>query len=152
MRVLDGCIKPAMKMIMLSSGAQHEVLETGFMKIKMIPSQKVSAGEVGYVVAGIKDIHDIKIGDTITEAARPTTKPHPGYKEIKPFVFAGLYPVNTSDYDNLKNAIEKFEALRFIAFLLAGDVRRARVRFQVRLPGFSAPGDSQRSGSRENSG
>ena len=106
-RVLDGCIKPGMKMIMLSSGAQHEVLETGFMKIKMIPSQKVSAGEVGYVVAGIKDIHDIKIGDTITEAARPTTKPHPGYKEIKPFVFAGLYPVNTSDYDNLKNAIEK---------------------------------------------
>jgi len=106
-RLLDGYIKPGMKITMVSSGAQHEVLETGFMKIKMIPSEKVSAGEVGYVVAGIKDIHDIKIGDTITETARPTTKPHAGYREIKPFVFAGLYTVNSSDYDNLKTALEK---------------------------------------------
>ena len=106
-RLLDGFIKPGMKVTMISSGAEHEVLETGFMRIKMIPSDRVSAGEVGYIVAGIKDIHDIKIGDTITEISRPTTKPHPGYREIKPFVFAGLYPVNTSDYDNLKKALEK---------------------------------------------
>ena len=106
-RLIDGVIKPGMKITMVSSGAQYEVLETGFMKIKMIPSEKVSSGEVGYVVAGIKDIHDIKIGDTITETTRPTTKPHPGYREIKPFVFAGLYPLNSSDYDNLKNALEK---------------------------------------------
>jgi GTP-binding protein LepA len=59
------------------------------------------------VVSGIKDIHDIKIGDTITELQRPTLHPHPGYKEIKPFVFAGIYPLSTSDYDNLKGALEK---------------------------------------------
>lgn len=106
-RLIDGTIKAGMKIIMLSSGAMHEVLETGYMRIKMVPAKSLSAGEVGYIVAGIKDIHDIKIGDTITETAKPTLHPHPGYKEIKPFVFAGLYPLNTSDYDALKIALEK---------------------------------------------
>jgi GTP-binding protein LepA len=106
-RVFDGVIRAGMKMRLVFSGAEHEVLEVGYMKIKMVPTDRLSAGEVGYVVAGIKDIHDIKIGDTITEAARPTTHPHPGYKEVKPFVFAGLYPLNSSDYDTLKTALEK---------------------------------------------
>jgi GTP-binding protein LepA len=106
-RLIDGHIKKGMKITMVSTGNQYEVLETGFMKIKMVPSERVSSGEVGYVVAGIKDIHDIKIGDTITETIRPTTKPHPGYREIQPFVFAGLYPLNSSEYDNLKTALEK---------------------------------------------
>jgi GTP-binding protein LepA len=107
-RLIEGRIKAGMKVIAVSTGTQYEVLETGFMKIKMVPNEEgIAAGEVGYVVAGIKDIHDIKIGDTITEASRPTTRPHPGYREIKPFVFAGLYTVNSSDYDNLKTALEK---------------------------------------------
>ncbi|MBN1823607.1 MAG: elongation factor 4 [Endomicrobiales bacterium] len=106
-RVFEGRIKAGMKITMVSSGAQYEVLEIGYMKIKMVPTSELRAGEVGYVIAGIKNIHDIKIGDTITESIKPTSRPHPGYKEIKPFVFAGLYPVNSSDYDNLKNAIEK---------------------------------------------
>jgi GTP-binding protein LepA len=62
---------------------------------------------VGYIIAGIKDIHEVKIGDTVTEKGRPTTKPHHGYKEVKPFVFAGLYPVNSGDYDALKQALDK---------------------------------------------
>ncbi|HBU68865.1 MAG TPA: elongation factor 4 [Elusimicrobia bacterium] len=106
-RVLEGEIRPKMKIKFVSSGRPYEVIETGYMKLKTMPSQSVPAGEVGYVVAGIKDIHDIRIGDTITELSRPTARPHPGYKEIKPFVFAGLYPVNSSDYDNLKTALGK---------------------------------------------
>jgi GTP-binding protein LepA len=106
-RLMDGQIRPGMKVEMMASGATHEVLEVGYMKIKMVPADHLAAGEVGYIVAGIKDIHDVKIGDTITEVSRPTTHPHKGYKEVKPFVFAGLYPFSTSDYDSLKTALEK---------------------------------------------
>ncbi|MHB9155959.1 MAG: translation elongation factor 4, partial [Endomicrobiales bacterium] len=106
-RLIDGELKTGMKIRMLASGAEHEVLEAGYMQIKMVPTGELSAGEVGYIVAGIKDIHDIKIGDTITETKRPTSRPHAGYREIKPFVFAGMYPLNSSDYDNLKVALEK---------------------------------------------
>ncbi|MCK9582987.1 MAG: translation elongation factor 4 [Endomicrobiales bacterium] len=106
-RVLEGKITNKSNILFASSGASYDVLEVGYMQIKLVASNTISAGEVGYVVAGIKDIHDVKIGDTITEKSRPTSRPHLGYKEIKPFVFAGLYPVNTSDYDNLKTALEK---------------------------------------------
>lgn len=106
-RVIDGEIRPGMKMMMHSTGTTYEVLEVGYSKIKMLPSSSIKTGEVGYIVAGIKDIHDVKIGDTITEKTRPTSHPHQGYKEVKPFVFAGLYPVNAADYDGLKSALEK---------------------------------------------
>jgi GTP-binding protein LepA len=106
-RVFDGHIRKGMKVRFMASDAEYEVLETGYMKIKPVESEVLSSGEVGYVVAGIKDIHDIKIGDTITESFKPTNRPHPGYKEIHPFVFAGLYPNSTSEYDGLKTALEK---------------------------------------------
>jgi GTP-binding protein LepA len=91
----------------MAGNAEYEVLEVGYMKIKPIESEAINSGEVGYIVAGIKDIRDIKIGDTVTESSRPTARPHLGYKEIHPFVFAGLYPFSSSDYDGLKNALEK---------------------------------------------
>ena len=106
-RVLEGEIRTKMKINFVSSRAEYEVLEVGYMRIKTIPTDRLPAGEVGYVIAGIKDIHDIRIGDTITEIAKPTSRPHAGYREVKPFVFAGLYPINSSDYDNLKSALEK---------------------------------------------
>ncbi|MDR1523052.1 MAG: translation elongation factor 4 [Endomicrobium sp.] len=108
-RVFDGKIKKGMKTKFMASNAQYEVLEVGYMKIKMVECDELTSGEVGYVVAGIKDIHDIKIGDTITEISCPTNHPHEGYKEINPFVFAGLYPNSTSDYDDLKIALEKLK-------------------------------------------
>ncbi|MDR1418087.1 MAG: translation elongation factor 4 [Endomicrobium sp.] len=108
-RVFDGKIKKGMKIKFMASGAQHEVLEVGYMKIKMVEAEEIISGEVGYVVAGVKDIGDIKIGDTITETLYPTSHPHEGYKEINPFVFAGLYPNSTSDYDELKMALEKLK-------------------------------------------
>lgn len=106
-RVFDGEIRKGMRVRFTASNAEYEVLEVGYMRIKMIESDELSSGEVGYVIAGIKDIHDIKIGDTIVESANPTKHLHEGYKEINPFVFAGLYPNSTSEYDGLKTALEK---------------------------------------------
>jgi GTP-binding protein LepA len=106
-RVFDGSIRKGMKIRFIASDVEYDVLEVGYMRIRPIESDSLSSGEVGYMVAGIKDIHDIKIGDTITDSAKPTKNQHPGYKEIHPFVFAGLYPNSTSDYDALKSALEK---------------------------------------------
>ena len=108
-RVFDGRIRKGMKVKFMASDAEHEVLEVGYMKIKMVESDELSSGDVGYVVAGIKDMRDIKIGDTITESTNPTKHPHKGYKEINPFVFAGIYPNSTSEYDGLKIALEKLK-------------------------------------------
>ncbi|MDR1122787.1 MAG: translation elongation factor 4 [Endomicrobium sp.] len=108
-RIFNGKVRKGMKVRFMASGVEHRVLEVGYMKIKMIESSELFSGEVGYVVAGIKDIRDIKIGDTITESLNPTKHPHKGYKEVNPFVFAGFYPNNTSEYNSLKIALEKLK-------------------------------------------
>ena len=106
-RVFCGKVRKGMRIKFMASNAEHEALEVGYMKIKMTELDELSSGEVGYVVSGVKDIHDIKIGDTITESMNPTKHYHKGYKEINPFVFAGLYPTSASEYDSLKIALEK---------------------------------------------
>ncbi|MDR3330809.1 MAG: translation elongation factor 4 [Endomicrobium sp.] len=108
-RVFQGTIKKNMKVRLMASNVQYEVLEVGYMKIKMIEFSEVSSGEVGYVVMGIKNIHDVKIGDTITESANPTKHAHEGYKEVNPFVFAGVYPNSVSEYNALKMALGKLK-------------------------------------------
>ncbi|GHT66587.1 elongation factor 4 [Endomicrobiia bacterium] len=108
-RVFDGIIRKGMKIRFMASEAEYEALEVGYMKITMVECDELASGDVGYVVAGIKDIRDIKIGDTITDAINPTKNPHEGYKEVNPFVFAGLYPNSTSEYDGLKTALEKLK-------------------------------------------
>lgn len=113
-RIFEGQISSGEKVIFFSSGEKFDVEEVGFFRIQN-PSapagrqktDKLSAGEVGYVILGIRDIHKIKIGDTITDAENPTAAAHPGYKELKPFVFCGLYPVQPGDYNNLTKAIGK---------------------------------------------
>lgn len=106
-RVIDGVIKAGMSILMVSSGDVYEVEEIGFLRLKMIKADQLGPGEVGYCIAGIKDIHRVKIGDTITDRDNPTLKPHPGYRELKPFVFCGLYPINASDYTLLQQALGK---------------------------------------------
>ncbi|MFA5779846.1 MAG: translation elongation factor 4 [Elusimicrobiota bacterium] len=113
-RIFDGEISTGNKVFFLSNLEKFDVEEVGFFQIQN-PSapagrkmtKKLSAGEVGYVILGIRDIHKIKIGDTITEFENPTTTPHPGYRELKPFVFCGLYPVQPGDYANLSKAMGK---------------------------------------------
>ncbi|MCK5533807.1 translation elongation factor 4 [bacterium] len=106
-KVLDGKVKPNMKIKMMLSGSVFEVLQVGMFHLELAPSLELSAGEVGYLMAGIKNVHSVKIGDTITDSLHPAACPHPGYKEVKPFVFCGFYPINTSDYVLLRQALEK---------------------------------------------
>jgi GTP-binding protein LepA len=106
-RVFDGEIFANKKVLFFSNRDTYNVEEVGFFPLKMQKTDRLSAGEVGYVILGIKDIHKIKIGDTLTDADNPVVQPHPGYKEIKPFVFCGLYPVSPADYGALTKAIGK---------------------------------------------
>ncbi|MBI5043218.1 MAG: elongation factor 4 [Nitrospirae bacterium] len=108
-KVVDGRITPNMKMMMMSTNVVYEVNEIGIFNPKMNKAQELSAGEVGYVVAAIKNVTDTKIGDTITEAERPTDSAFPGFKEVKPMVFCGLYTINTEQYEDLRDALEKLK-------------------------------------------
>jgi len=106
-RVFDGTILPGMKIKLMINNKEYEVFKVGVFTPKMEEVSSLSAGEVGYVIAGIKNVRDTKIGDTITDANRPADKPLAGYREIKPMVFCGLYPVETHQYELLKAALEK---------------------------------------------
>ena len=106
-RVIDGTIKAGMKIRLVSNGQTYEVDRVGVQSPKMQEVSQLSVGEVGYVVAKIKRISDTKIGDTITNDANPTRVPFPGFKEIKPMVFSGLYPIETNHYAALRDALEK---------------------------------------------
>lgn len=108
-RVLEGRIETGGMIKMFSSGADYEVGELGVFTPWEKPVRSLSAGEVGYVIAGVKVITDTKIGDTITDAKNPVKTPFPGFKEVKPMVFSGLYPVDPVDYDSLRKAMEKLQ-------------------------------------------
>jgi GTP-binding protein LepA len=106
-RVGDGAITPGMKVRMMGTDKVFEVQEVGIFNPKRIKQDRLATGEVGYVVAGIKRVGDTRIGDTITEADRPTATPYPGYKEAKPMVFCGLYPTDSDLFEDLRDALEK---------------------------------------------
>jgi GTP-binding protein LepA len=106
-RVIDGTIRPGMKIRLMAQGQDYETLQVGIFSPKAEEIDELGVGEVGFLVANIKRISDAKIGDTITEAARPTVEPFPGFKELKPMVFAGLYPVEGHQYPELRDALEK---------------------------------------------
>src|SRR5207344_1401834 len=106
-RVIDGVLRKKQKVRLMALGQEYEVDDLGVFSPKAIPAEELSVGEVGFVVANIKRVADAKIGDTITEVSRPTTEPFPGFKELKPMVFAGLYPVEGSKYSELREALEK---------------------------------------------
>ncbi|HEV3217486.1 MAG TPA: translation elongation factor 4 [Vicinamibacterales bacterium] len=106
-RVLDGVLKPGTKIRLMAQGQDYEVEEVGIFSPKPEPIGELAAGEVGFLVANIKTVADAKIGDTITETNRPTETPFPGFKVLKPMVFAGLYPVEGHQYPELRDALEK---------------------------------------------
>ncbi len=106
-RVFEGVVKIGMKLKLMATGKEYEVLKVGVFTPKMVDAPILSSGEVGYIIASIKNVSDTKIGDTITDAARPADKPLSGYKEIKPMVFCGFYPVETHQYEDLKASLEK---------------------------------------------
>jgi GTP-binding protein LepA len=106
-RVIDGVIRPGMKVRLMAQGQDYEALQLGVFSPKATEVGELGVGEVGFLVANIKNVGDAKIGDTITETARPTLEPFPGFKELKPMVFAGLYPVEGHQYPELRDALEK---------------------------------------------
>ena len=106
-RVVDGTVRPKMKIKLNSTGAVYEVQSVGVFTPKMQQTAELSPGEVGCVIAGIKKVSDAKIGDTIMSVDRPADGPLPGYKDVKPMVFAGIYPVVSDDYADLRDALEK---------------------------------------------
>ena len=106
-RVFSGTIKAGEMMMLMSTGQKAEVKEVGVFRPKMEPDVELGAGDVGYIVSNIKATGDIKIGDTITHANRPATAMLPGYKEVHPMVYCGLYPLETQDYEKLKAAIAR---------------------------------------------
>ena len=106
-KVVDGKVSPGQKIKLFSTGAAHEIQSVGIFTPKMLQTKELFCGEVGYIIAGIKRVADAKIGDTIMDATRQAAQPLPGYKDVKPMVFAGLYPMNSDDYADLKDALEK---------------------------------------------
>ncbi|HKB23962.1 MAG TPA: translation elongation factor 4 [Methylomirabilota bacterium] len=106
-RLTDGCVRAGMRVVLMSNGRQQDVQQVGIFSPDMRPVEELGAGQVGYIIAGIKRVADAKVGETITEAARPTAAPFAGYRDAKPMVFAGLYPIEDTDYEALRDALEK---------------------------------------------
>ena len=108
-RVFDGVIKKGVKTKFVSTGKVFEVDKVGVFAPNPTVKSELASGEVGFVIAGIKEVGDTRIGDTVTDAENPTNSPLPGFKSVKPMVFSGLYPVDSSEYENLKEAVERLK-------------------------------------------
>lgn len=123
-RIVNGVLRPKDKILLMASGATHLCEQIGVFTPKSQPRTELSAGEVGFVIAGIKELAHAKVGDTITLAGKPAGAPLPGFKEVKPQVFAGLYPVESSEYDQLRDSLEKLK-LNDAALMFEPEVSQA---------------------------
>jgi len=106
-RAIDGCFTPGERVRAMATGTTFDIEELGFFAPGREPADTLSAGEVGYVVTGLKDVSTLRVGDTLTSAAQPAEEPLPGYQDVKPMVFAGLFPTDTEAYPALRDALEK---------------------------------------------
>jgi GTP-binding protein LepA len=109
LRVFDGELREHMPVQFIYNGKVFEAEEVGVLEMKRSRTGLLGAGMVGYLIAGVKDVHDAKVGDTVTDANHPASEPLPGYKEVKPMVFSGVYPTNAEDFEDLRSAIEKLQ-------------------------------------------
>jgi len=107
LRLKEGSLRKGMHIRLLSTGAIHEVEEVGHFRIAAVPAEELGAGEVGYCIAGIKSVKEVHIGDTVTDDERPCVSPLPGFKEVKPVVFSSIYPIDSADYEELRDSLEK---------------------------------------------
>jgi GTP-binding protein LepA len=108
-RLMEGRLKPGMRVRFMHSGQEHKVEDVGYQRLKKVSAPELIAGEVGYVLAGIKSLSGLAIGDTLTDAERPAAEPVPGYREAKPVVFSSIYPMATDEYEELTKALEKLK-------------------------------------------
>lgn len=119
-RIKEGIVKPGTKIKMMATGATADVVEVGYFGAgQFLPCEELSAGMVGYLTASLKNVKDTRVGDTVTDAARPCAQPLPGYKKVNPMVYCGLYPADSTKYPDLRDALEKLQlndaALQFEA-------------------------------------
>ena len=108
-RVVDGALRHREKILMMSTGAAHEVLEIGVISPEMVPADGLSVGEVGYLITGVKYVRQSRVGDTVTNAAKPSEKDLGGYQHPKPMVYSGLFPIDAKDYPELRDALDKLQ-------------------------------------------
>ena len=108
-KVMNGSIRPGDKVKFVSTGKEYDADEIGVLKMKMHPRQEIPCGSVGYIISGIKAASEVKVGDTITHVSRPCQEAIAGFEEVKPMVFAGMYPVETDQYEELRASLEKFQ-------------------------------------------
>ena len=108
-RVVDGNLQPRQKIKMMSTGAEHDLLEIGVISPEPVPSKGLGVGEVGYLITGVKDVRQSRVGDTVTSAAKPAEQSLGGYEDPKPMVFSGLFPIDGSDYPALRDALDKLK-------------------------------------------
>lgn len=108
-RIMDGELKTGDKIRFMATEKDHSADEIGYLRLRPEVAKSLKAGEVGYVIGGVKTLDDTKVGDTITKLDNPTKEPIPGYKEVKPMVFSGMYPTNSDDFENLRAALEKLQ-------------------------------------------
>ncbi|PKH66586.1 elongation factor 4 [Flavobacterium sp. ALD4] len=108
-RVINGEIKKGQKIKFMATGNEYFADEIGTLKLNQVPKKVISTGDVGYLISGIKEAKEVKVGDTVTDAKTPTTKMVKGFEDVKPMVFAGIYPVDTEDYEDLRNSMEKLQ-------------------------------------------
>ena len=106
-RMMDGSIKPGQTIKFMSNGTEYKVESTGIFRIKLQETKELVAGDVGYIIAGIKTVSDVRVGDTITLAEDPAEMPLPSFKEVKPVVFSSIYPIDSNDYEELRDSMEK---------------------------------------------
>ena len=108
-RVINGSIRKGQHIKFIATGKDYYADEVGTLKLNQVPKNRIEAGDVGYLITGIKDAREVKVGDTITDAKNPTTEAIEGFEDVKPMVFAGIYPVDTEDYEELRNSMEKLQ-------------------------------------------
>ena len=107
LRIFEGAVREGMRILLMSNGRHYDVQQVGVFSPDMRPTGELTTGQVGYITASIKRVGDAKIGDTVTEALRPTEQPFPGYRDAKPMVFSGLFPIEDTEYEALRDALEK---------------------------------------------
>lgn len=108
-RVMNGCLRKGMKIMMMSSGKAYEIQEIGIFNPRQVQIDELSCGEVGYFTCNIREAKEVSVGDTVTDAENPAVAPLPGYKKVHPMVFSGIYPANSADFLTLKEALEKLK-------------------------------------------
>ena len=140
-RVKDGRLKRGQKIRMMSTGAVHRSSRSGVFTPKMVPTDDLGPGEIGFITAAIKTVADCNVGDTITDDRMPAAEALPGFKPSIPVVWCGLYPVDADDFEKLRDIAGQAAAERCQLPLRAGDLGRAGLRLPLRLPGAAASGD-----------